>query len=133
MQELALIREIDAAFAAVELGKGVSLHMAAYDESLDPKDLEDAERDERADWRNIAADEIAAHPDIFSSLDLEGLRFHLPAYMVWTLRNFRSAPACACNEVLYTLDPASLCVLVQPELDNRPVGTKRLPAQVNRL
>jgi hypothetical protein len=83
-----LCRVIEAAFAGVTLGGGVGLQEA---QGLD--DYADAEtcatyraNDEKEDWQRIPVETLN---DCYSSLSFfnaEGMRFHLPAYLLADLR-----------------------------------------------
>jgi hypothetical protein len=81
-------RVIEAAFSGVTLGCGVGLQEA---QGLD--DYADAETcaayrvlDEKDDWRRISASALQRCNSSLSFFDAEGMRFHLPAYMVADLR-----------------------------------------------
>ena len=76
-----IIRE---AFAGVNLGNGVGLNQA---QGLD--DYEDAaacaryrEGDEKDDWSRIPVAELNRCYSSLSFFDAEGMRFHLPAYLI---------------------------------------------------
>lgn len=84
----AVIAAIEAAFAGVTLGGGVGLQQA---QGID--DYADAatcayfrEGDEKDDWRRIPASELNHCNSSLSFFDAEGMRFHLPAYLVAELR-----------------------------------------------
>lgn len=86
---VAVIEEIRAAFHGVSLGGGIGLQEA---NGLD--DREDAETlaalrasDEKEDWEKIPARRLNHCFCSPSFLDAEGMRFHLPAFMVAELRN----------------------------------------------
>jgi hypothetical protein len=75
---------IRAAFRGVTLGGGVGLRQGqGLDDYADFRTLADyREKDEKTDWSRIPISELN---DCFSSLsffDAEGLRFHLPAYII---------------------------------------------------
>ena len=81
-------RAIEAAFAGVTLGGGVSLQEA---QGLD--DYADAEtraayraNDEKDDWHRIPAEALNHCNSSLSFFDAEGMRFHLPAYLLADLR-----------------------------------------------
>lgn len=85
-QEVA--RVIETAFAGVTLGGGVGLQEA---QGLD--DYADAEtcaayraNDEKDDWHRITAEELQHCNSSLSFFDAEGMRFHLPAYLLADLR-----------------------------------------------
>lgn len=81
-------RVIEAAFAGVTLGGGVGLQEA---QGLD--DYADAATcaayrasDEKDDWHRISAEALCRCNSSLSFFDAEGMRFHLPAYLVADLR-----------------------------------------------
>ena len=81
-------RVIEAAFAGVTLGGGVGLQEA---QGLD--DYADAATcaayragDEKDDWHRISAGALCRCNSSLSFFDAEGMRFHLPAYLVADLR-----------------------------------------------
>jgi hypothetical protein len=83
-----LILTISEAFRGVTLGDGVGLRQA---QGLD--DYEDnetcaayREHDEKDDWQAISSDDLNDCNSSLSFFDAEGMRFHLPAYMIAELR-----------------------------------------------
>lgn len=79
---------IEAAFAGVTLGSGVGLQEA---QGLD--DYADANTcaafrasDEKCDWHRISAETLRRCNSSLSFFDAEGMRFHLPAYLLADLR-----------------------------------------------
>jgi len=83
-----LISEITSAFAVVRLGGGVGLFEAQglddYADAAERKALR--ERDEKDDWTVLSADALNRANSSLSFFDAEGMRFHLPAYLVADLR-----------------------------------------------
>jgi hypothetical protein len=82
-------RVIEAAFAGVTLGDGVALQEA---QGLDNY-IVDAETcasyratDEKEDWHRISAEALNRCHSSLSFFDAEGMRFHLPAYLLADLR-----------------------------------------------
>ena len=85
---LALCPIIEEAVAAVQLGSGVGLFEA---QGLD--DYADASTcaryragDEKDDWRKITPEALQHCNSSLSFFDAEGMRFHLPAYLICDLR-----------------------------------------------
>ncbi len=81
-------RAIEAAFAGITLGGGVGLQEA---QGLD--DYADAEtcaayraNDEKDDWHRLPAEALQRCNSSLSFFDAEGMRFHLPAYLLADLR-----------------------------------------------
>lgn len=102
-----LIRRIKEAFADVVLGEGASLNMTEYYDSgcTEPKYLERATNDERHDWQAISDATLEQFTVTFSFTDLEGYRFYLPAYMIWTIKNHESSDSIISSHTIYSIDP----------------------------
>lgn len=92
MERIEVEAEIRACFAGVRLGRGVSLSVAELiDEWADPAIVESLigmEPDE--DWADIPAAELE-RADCIAHLDAEGLRYYLPALMIWLLDHYAAA------------------------------------------
>lgn len=75
---------IRAAFRGVRLGNGVGLTQGqGLDDYADAATLaEYRSRDEKDDWSKIPAEELSHNCDSLSFFDSEGMRFHLPAYLI---------------------------------------------------
>jgi len=83
-----LITTISTAFRGVTLGDGVGLQQA---QGLDDYEDEETcaayrEGDEKEEWQAISSDELFRCNSSLSFFDAEGMRFHLPAYLVSALR-----------------------------------------------
>lgn len=83
-----IIDQITAAFAGVKLGDGVGMQ-----ESRGRDDYEDAETlakyrscDEKDRWERIPLSELNSASGGLCFFDAEGMRFHLPAYLIADLR-----------------------------------------------
>ena len=81
-------RAIEVAFAKVTLGGGVGLQEAQGIDDYADAQTRAAYRasDERDDWRRIPADALNRCHSSLSFFDAEGMRFHLPAYLLADLR-----------------------------------------------
>ena len=90
-----LIRQIEAAFAHIERGNGLSLHEAAAFEGTDHCTAEERARawalDTETRWQDIPDSSLEECLDRWA-FDDEGFRFHLPAYLRWHLRHPRGRP-----------------------------------------
>lgn len=77
----ALVRE---AFRGVTLGNGVGLHQAqGLDDYADESTLASLHaRDEKNDWSAIPVDQLDRCYSSLAFFDAEGMRFHLPAYLI---------------------------------------------------
>lgn len=106
IRESALIRRIREAFAGVKLGGGRSLNMTEYYDSYQcaTEYLARAKTDERQDWQKIPDATLEQFTVTFSFTDVEGFRFYLPAYMIWTIRNHRTSNSIIGDNTIYALD-----------------------------
>ena len=84
----AVISVIEAAFAGVTLGSGVGLREAQGLDDYADADTRAGYRasDEKEDWHLITAEELEHCNSSLSFFDAEGMRFHLPAYLLADLR-----------------------------------------------
>lgn len=82
-------RAIEAAFAGVTLGGGVGLQEAQGLDDYADDETRAAYRatDEKDDWHRIPAEELQRCNSSLSFFDAEGMRFHLPAYLLADLRD----------------------------------------------
>ncbi len=83
MTREALINEIREAFAGVKLGGGHGLREA---DALDGCQGIKFSEDERHDWSRITAEDLSSYSVALSFFDEEGMRFHLPAFMIAEVR-----------------------------------------------
>ena len=84
-----LREKIESAFAGVTLGDGIGL--------MEGRGLDDYEQadvlarlhaqDERTDWRKFTSEDLLSYQSSISFTDAEGMRFHLPAWMLGELRD----------------------------------------------
>ncbi len=81
-------RTIEAAFAGVTLGNGVGLQEAqGLDDYADDAACAALRAgDEKDDWHHIPAEALNHCNSSLSFFDAEGMRFHLPAYLLADLR-----------------------------------------------
>lgn len=75
------------AFRGVTLGNGVGLLQGqGLDDYADPKALAEYRlQDEKDDWSRISVDALSRCHSSLSFFDAEGMRFHLPAYLIGDL------------------------------------------------
>lgn len=75
---------IRVAFAGVTLGNGIGLRQAnGLDDYADPRTLAALRlQDEKHDWQAISFEDLDRFYCSLSFFDAEGMRFHLPAYLV---------------------------------------------------
>jgi len=60
------------------------------------------------DWQEVPDERIAQHDSALSFLDPTSFRYYVPAYMVWTLKNFRTTDSCSDGAIVYALTPYPL-------------------------
>ena len=82
--EKRVVELIRQAFRGATLGNGVGLMQAqGLDDYADAKTLgEYRSQDEKSDWSAIPADELNSCCSSLSFFDAEGMRFHLPAFLI---------------------------------------------------
>jgi hypothetical protein len=84
----ALVAETYEAFSGVTLGSGVGLLEAdgldAY--ATDQQLAEYRANDEKLDWKAIPLKRLNAYSHSLSFFDAEGMRFHLPAFLIADMR-----------------------------------------------
>lgn len=87
-QAQVVCQAIEAAFADVKLGRGVGLWQAqGIDDHADAGTCAAYRaKDEKEDWRRIPIKALRECNSSLSFFDAEGMRFHLPAYLMADLR-----------------------------------------------
>ncbi|MBB3609376.1 DUF6714 family protein [Rhizobium sp. BK602] len=72
------------AFAGVTLGDGVGLHETQALDDYASNEVRAAYRadDEKNDWAAIKVEDLNKHSSSPAFMDADGMRFHLPAYMI---------------------------------------------------
>ncbi len=79
-----LCQQIREAFAGVTLGEGIGLTEAQgiddYEDKATCARLREA--DEKEDWSRLSAEEVNRCYSSLSFFDAEGMRFHLPAFLI---------------------------------------------------
>lgn len=88
-REQRVLNLIRAAFARVVLGEGVGLRQGqGIDDYADERTLASYRaRDEKHDWSAIPVADLDRCYSSLSFFDADGMRFHLPAYLVADLEN----------------------------------------------
>ena len=84
MNKSELIELICKAFKDIELGDGVGLKQAQAIDDYETKEVQNAYRlkDEMNDWSKIPAELLDQYHSSLGFFDSEGMRFHLPAYLI---------------------------------------------------
>jgi hypothetical protein len=110
-RKAALIRLITAAFQNVVRGNGISLHEADVIDcaGYDNKDAKNRVAARRLDtdrrWQDVPDKDIEDYYNILSFLDAEGLRYYVPAYMVWALKHLKTSGSMSSDSIIYTFVP----------------------------
>lgn len=102
-----IIDHIQAAFCNVRLEGGVSLHEAEVIDAYGTDAERSAARKKDnvdAPWQDVPPNDIENHGSILSFVDSKGFRYYLPAFMTWTLRNFRRSNCMSIDSTIYALD-----------------------------
>ena len=106
MDKEILIQHITEAFNGVEQPLDITLHVA---EAHDQWDYQNNHVHRRHDyfglWQNIPLKHIRSCQHALSYVEKVGMRFYLPAYMIWYLRNYENSDQVKSDHVLYSLDP----------------------------
>ena len=85
----ALFQEVHAVFGKVELGDGLSLHQAgAMDLMLSAEEVRQSRRlDTETRWQDIPDSKVEEFHYALTFMDPEGMRFHLPRFVVYSLEH----------------------------------------------
>ena len=104
-KSLKLIKQIEEAFKGVQLEDGISLNMTEFYDSYEQetKFLELAKNDERRSWESIDDETLEEFTGTFAFTDLKGFRFYLPAYMIYTLKNYKTSDSIITDFTIYAL------------------------------
>ena len=102
----ALIELITAAFADVQRGNGISLHEAvAIDRYAMPEErMSGRKQDTESCWQDVPAQDIEDNYPVLTYMDAEGFRYYLPAFMVWSLKNYQTSASVSTEAPIYELD-----------------------------
>ena len=100
-----LIEKISAAFGNTSLEDGIGiLESEAIDSCVSDKRREKARNDDyRENWQVIPDQIISEHYSALCFMDVKGLRFNLPAYMTFALKNYDISNSASIDGVIYAL------------------------------
>ena len=56
-------------------------------------------------WPEVPDSKIERFPSVLPFLDVKGWLFYIPAYMIWTLRNWRTTNLTIADSVVWSFDP----------------------------
>jgi hypothetical protein len=102
-----LIQIIEMAFDGVPQPQDITLHVAEAHDNYDyDLDIKHRQSDFIGRWQDVPTEHIEKCQAALSYVDKIGMRFYLPAFMVWILKNFGS-PRISAEHTLYTLDDHS--------------------------
>jgi hypothetical protein len=108
MNSVDLINQIETAFSTVELGNGIGLYEAeALDNYADAEKVSRAkvkDRESWKSWRDIPEKVIERSHSALCFVDPEGMRFLLPAYMLFACRYYKTSDAASIDSAVYALD-----------------------------
>jgi len=98
-EKLALIKEITTAFDGVKREDGVTLHEAMVIDgygSLAAR-AEARKKDTEERWQDVPDKDIHDSDGVLSFLDEKGLRYYIPAYLIWYLNNIDQTSTGYCS------------------------------------
>ena len=81
-------KEITSAFLGVCLGKGIGLWEAQAIDDYETREIQNSnrERDQKLDWRLLDYSDLQRCHSSLSFFDADGMRFHLPAFIIGSIR-----------------------------------------------
>lgn len=102
-----LIEMIHNAFAGVKLEEGTTIHEAELEGAYDKDEIRWNARgkDQENDWRDVPAWKIEQFHSAIRFFDAKGWRFYIPAYMSWTLKNWRTSNSQTVDSVIWSFEP----------------------------
>jgi hypothetical protein len=104
-----LIARIEKAFAEVRREGGLTLAecrvMERGGSEAERKKARAQAKDKR--WQDIPNAELEKNDQSLGFLDPKGFRYHLPAYLRWSLRHLESSKANLMNAAIYALSPSA--------------------------
>lgn len=93
------------AFKLVELGDGLTIHEADLEgHDYDGQGEAARAKDPETNWMDIPDWKLERINVLSYAFDVVGWRFHLPAYMVWTLKNWRTSNSPTSQGVMFGLE-----------------------------
>ena len=116
------IQQIHEAFAELTLGGGLTLHQAHLEGFYDEDEeewLAARGKDMESHWAEVPDWKLESKSSALFFFDPEGWRFYIPAFMCWSLKNWRTTKSITVDFVLGTLARNNEYVMKQPELLNR--------------
>src|SRR5450432_2467058 len=100
-----IIDEIRNSFSDVKRGP-LSPHQANNVKYATPQQLNEfGNLDVDDNWAEIPDQDIEANDRALYGADPESWRYFLPAWMIWSLRSFRTNDLFIADQIIYTFDP----------------------------
>lgn len=89
MDKETVAHHIKSAFAEVTLGNGIGLWEAQAIDDYETEEVQqrNRDRDEKEQWSRLSCKDLQRCHSSLSFFDAEGMRFHVPAYIVASLEN----------------------------------------------
>lgn len=107
-----LVTIIEQAFDGVDQPKDITLHVAEAHDAYDyDHDAEHRKKDYIGRWQDVPDAHVQKCQNALSYVNKIGMRFYLPAYLIWYLRNFGSDVIWT-DHALYSLDDHSGDILL---------------------
>ena len=116
------VQQIHAAFAELTLGGGITLHQAHLEGFYDEDEeewLAARGKDMESHWAEVPDWKLESGFSPLHFLDAEGWRFYIPAFMCWSLKNWRTTHSITVDTVLWALARTDDHLMNRYELLNR--------------
>lgn len=87
MHKTSIEKEISSAFAGVSLGNGIGLWQAQAIDDYETAEVQTdyRQKNEKEDWRLLKPDDLQRCHSSLSFFDADGMRFHIPAFLIGSL------------------------------------------------
>lgn len=104
-REQTLVAAISAAFSGVPKGT-ITLHEAEVIDVYGSEEERAKARwlDQESSWECVRDTAIEECTTALCHVDAPGWRYYIPAYMIWSLRNFRVSDSIVSDHTIYTFD-----------------------------
>jgi hypothetical protein len=107
MEKAEVVAEIENAFKGISLGNGIGLYEAEAIDicASDKKTLQARFKDRESwqKWTEIPAEVIGSFYSALCFVDIEGMRFLLPAYIKYAVENYESSSSASIDSPIYAL------------------------------
>ncbi len=100
---LLLIQQITTAFSEVTREDGTSLHEARAIDDYEGEEGRATARLKDTDtrWQDVSDKLIEYFSDVLSFFDAKGFRYYIPAYMIWSLKNYQTSQSWSVDSTIY--------------------------------